>query len=100
MDEVSALVKSMGEDGFQADDITLSMVAKGYCVEGMLEKALEVFHSMPSEPSPNSVIVYNTILDGCVRHNRYDLADTMLAQMEKWRIHASNHTLGIIVKMR
>lgn len=99
MDEVTALLKSMEVDGCKADDITYSMIAKGYCVTGNLDKALEIFHSLPSKPNPNTVVVYNTLLDGCVRHNRSDIADNMLENMQKWGIKPSNFTLGIIVKM-
>merc|ERR1719261_1923725 len=44
-------------------------------------------------------IVYNTVLDGCTRHARYDLADELLADMERFNIVPSNFTLGILVKM-
>jgi len=99
MDEVTALIKSMDASGCKPDDITWSMVAKGYCVTGELDRALEVFRSLPAEPNANTVVIYNTILDGCVRHNRTDLADVLLENMEQWRIHPTNFTLGIIVKM-
>jgi pentatricopeptide repeat protein len=99
MQKVQALVQSMKTETCQPDDITWSMVAKGYCVKGDLDKALEVFRSLPSQSSPNTVIIYNTLLDGCVRHNRNDLADYLLANMREWQIQASNFTLGIIVKM-
>jgi len=99
MDEVTSLVGSMEAAGVKADDITLSMVAKGYCNTGQLDKAMGIFQSLPGPANANTVVVYNTILDGCVRHNRPDLADTLVENMERWHIHPSNFTLGIIVKM-
>jgi pentatricopeptide repeat protein len=99
-DEVSKLLKSMKEDEVQPDDITKSIVAKGYCFTGELDKAMEVFRTLLlAKPSSNTVIVYNTILDGCVRHNRLELADDLVANMQAYRIEPSNFTLGIIVKM-
>lgn len=99
MDKVTALVGSMEAAGCAPDDITWSMVAKGYCVTGEVDRALEVFRSLPDKQNDNRVVIYNTILDGCVRHNRNDLADVMLQNMEKWHIAPSNFTLGIVVKM-
>lgn len=98
-DEVSSLLKQMEEDGVAHDNITKSIMAKGYCVSGDLDNAMNVFRSLPVQPFSNHVIIYNTILDGCVRHNRMDLADEMLAKMEEYRITPSNFTLGIVVKM-
>jgi pentatricopeptide repeat protein len=99
MDRVTALIGSMDAAGCKPDDISWSMVAKGYCVTGELDRALEVFHSLPTDSNANTVIIYNTILDGCVRHNRSDLADKMLENMEQWHIEPTNFTLGIVVKM-
>jgi len=99
MDKVTALVGSMEAAGCAPDDITWSMVAKGYCMTGEVDRALEVFRSLPDKQSDNRVVIYNTILDGCVCHNRNDLADLLLQNMEKWNIVPSNFTLGIVVKM-
>mmetsp|Transcript_44831 Transcript_44831/g.69901 ORF Transcript_44831/g.69901 Transcript_44831/m.69901 type:complete len:1012 (+) Transcript_44831:82-3117(+) len=97
--EVSALMKLMAADGVQPDSITQSIIAKGFCVSGELDSAMTVFRNLLVKPLSNNVIIYNTILDGCVRHNRMDLADEMLSKMEEYCIIPSNFTLGIIVKM-
>merc|ERR1719502_1958671 len=99
MAEVEVLVEDMQKNNCKPDDITWSMVAKGHCVNGDLEKALTVFNGLLADVNSNTVIVYNTILDGCVKHNRFDIADTLLTNMKKWGIEPSNFTLGIIVKM-
>lgn len=96
---VSALVASMEEDGCRPDAITYSTIVKGYCIKGDLEKALDVFRTMQNNTMAVDCIIYNTMLDGCTRHNRMDLADLVLEDMEKYNIKASNFTLGILVKM-
>jgi pentatricopeptide repeat protein len=101
-DQVSALLSSMKDDGVEPDEITMSIVTKGFCMSGELDKAIDVFRGAidkAKQPNQNIVIVYNTILDGCCRHSRYELADEMLGKMEDYHIQASNFTLGIIVKM-
>lgn len=99
MNKACALVESMGAEGCKPDDITWSMVAKGYCVNGDLDKALDVFKRLHFENRTNTTIAYNTILDGCVKHNRFDLADIMLGSLESWKIYPTNFTLGIVVKL-
>lgn len=99
MDNVSELVATMGRDGVEPDAISYSTIAKGYCVKGDLDKAFDVFRNMQRNKMANDSIVYNTILDGCTRHSRWDLADTLMADMEKLSITPSNYTLGILVKM-
>merc|ERR1719330_904497 len=44
-------------------------------------------------------VVYNTLLDGCLRHSKFALADTLLGEMERSDVAPSNFTLGILVKM-
>jgi len=99
MDGVSELVAAMQADGVAPDTITHSTIVKGYCVKGNLEQAVEVFRDMQKNHMVKDSIVYNTLLDGCVRHGNYALADSLLDEMDKAGIHASNFTLGILVKM-
>jgi len=99
MDEVSKLVESMASNGCSPDSISYSTIVKGYCVKGDLDKAFEVFRSMQSSGMAADSVIYNTVMDGCTRHNRMDLVDLVLADMEKFKIKPSNFTLGILVKM-
>merc|ERR1719321_1729362 len=43
--------------------------------------------------------MFNTLLDGFVRHNDFQSADALIADIDKYRIEPSTFTLGIIVKM-
>jgi pentatricopeptide repeat protein len=99
MDSVSKLVESMAPSGCTPDSITYSTIVKGYCIKGDLDKAFEVFRSMQSSGMAVDSIIYNTVMDGCTRHNRMDLVDLVLEDMEKFSIKPSNFTLGILVKM-
>lgn len=99
MDEVSKLVESMAPNGCAPDGISYSTIVKGYCVKGDLDKAFEVFRSMQSNGMATEAVIYNTIMDGCTRHNRMDLVDLVLEDMERYKIRPSNFTLGILVKM-
>merc|ERR1719393_1159336 len=46
MDEVSRLVQSMEKNGCSPDKITYSTIVKGYCVQGDVEQAFEIFRTM------------------------------------------------------
>jgi pentatricopeptide repeat protein len=97
--EISALLKSMEADKIEADSITRSIVAKGFCMAGELDRAMDLLRKAPIDAKTNNVIIYNTILDGCVRHDRMELADELLAGLKDFNIVPTNFTLGIIVKM-
>jgi len=99
IDEITQIVTAMEKDGCKPDVITFSTIMKGYCVKGDLDKAYDVFKSTQESGLVTDAIVYNTLLDGCLRHHRPDLADQLVADMEKHNITPSNFTLGILVKM-
>jgi len=101
MDHVGEIFAAMKEDGCQPDTITYSTIIKGYCVTGDLDKALEVFSAMRANGWLNQkdAVIYNTILDGCVRHSRLDLADGLIEDMRQGNVTPSNYTLGILIKI-
>merc|ERR1719262_1396985 len=90
MDKVVSLLEEMHAHGVKPDPVTYSTVIKGYCVQGQIEKALEVFRGMNDHDSRASGIIFNTLIDGCVKHNRFDMADTLLAEMEAKQVPPSN----------
>jgi len=99
MDKVSMIVESMEPNGCWPDSITYATIVKGYCVQGDLDTAFEAFRSAQKNGMAIDSVVYNTIMSGCTRHNRIDLAETILADMERHNIKPSTSTLGILVKM-
>lgn len=101
MKEVSELVEAMEPDGCQPDHITYSTIVKGYCVAGDLDKAMSVFRGSQQHLSDASSpsVIFNTILDGCVRQNRNDLADQLMEEMESLGVIPSTFTLSILIKM-
>merc|ERR1719389_1313974 len=44
-------------------------------------------------------VIFNTLLDGCVRQNDFEYADGLIGKLEYYRITPTNFTVGIIVKM-
>lgn len=99
MNEVSELQQNMEAMGCKPDAVTHSIIVKGYSVQGNLDKALEVLHSMQRDKMAFDCGIYNVILDNCIRHNRLDLADFVVADMEQNLIRPSNLTLSTLVKI-
>jgi len=99
MDEISEVLDTMKADSITPDAISWATIVKGYCVQGDLNKAFEVFRSTLKTSSPKDSMIYNNILDGCIRHSRFDLAETLLEEMESSEVVPSNYTFGILVKL-
>jgi len=110
---VMSLVELMEEDHCKPDHVTHSIIVKAYCMTGELDRGYQVFRTMRrrdagvpttstlgSGSSDGSVtIAFNTLLDGCVRHNKFDLADNLLEQLEEFGVVPTNFTLCILLKM-
>lgn len=97
MEEVAEVLDTMKADQITPDSISWATIVKGYCVQGDLSKALEVFRS--SMKTTKDSMIYNNILDGCIRHSRFDLADTLLEEMDSSTVVPSNYTFGVLVKL-
>lgn len=106
---IREVLRLLDEDKCLRDPVTFSIVVKGYCVAGDLERGFEVFKDLQqaygvTRGSPSSshdcvTVAYNTLLDGCVQHNQMELADRLLASMDRLDVQPTNFTLGIVVKM-
>eukprot|EP00929_Paragymnodinium_shiwhaense_P000447 TRINITY_DN100692_c0_g1_i1.p1 TRINITY_DN100692_c0_g1~~TRINITY_DN100692_c0_g1_i1.p1 ORF type:complete len:1002 (-),score=352.27 TRINITY_DN100692_c0_g1_i1:60-3065(-) len=99
VDEMMALLEAMGPARCEPDIITHSTVVKGFCVKGDLDRAFDILRSLHKAKVVHDAVICNTILDGCSRHNRPDIADKVYEDMEARGIVPSSYTLGILVKM-
>ena len=72
------------------------MIVKGYCNNGDLDIAYEVFHNMVHRGMAKEPIFYNVLLEGCHAHNRIALAAKAPGNFEKnalWRSFWLNSVL-------
>ena len=99
MKRAEALLEEMQKDGCQPNVITFSSLVKGHCVLGDLQAALGLFHQMMDGGLKADTIIFNTLLDGCVKTGKWALGDELLAEMERLGVQQSNFTLSIMVKM-
>lgn len=66
MDKAAALLDDMLTT-VEPDLITFSTIAKGYCVQGDVERAMQLLAAMRDRGIRPDGILYNSLLDGCVR---------------------------------
>lgn len=99
MKELVYLVEMMNQDGCQPDNFTVSLQVKGYCYSGELKKACSVFDKARQQSLKADTVAFNTLLDGCIRHNDFPLADQLIASIETYGVVPSNFTVGTIIKM-
>lgn len=84
MDKAAWLLDDMLSSGIEPDLITFSTIAKGYmlhniyqglsifmlsryCVQGDVQRALQLLKAMTDRGIKADGILYNSLLDGCVR---------------------------------
>mmetsp|Transcript_19746 Transcript_19746/g.37031 ORF Transcript_19746/g.37031 Transcript_19746/m.37031 type:complete len:1017 (+) Transcript_19746:97-3147(+) len=108
---VQKLVDLMKEDQCRPDHVTHSIMVKAFCIAGNLEQAFQVFKTMQMPDANFSsragvgsrdgsvTIAFNTLLDGCIKHNKMSLADQLLDQVEEFGVQPTNFTLCIFLKM-
>ena len=83
------------------DLITYSTVIKGFCRAKEMEKALDLYEFL-QQPDKDFVldeVIYNSILDGCVKTNNFEKAFEIQQEMKNHNIKLSNVTYSILVKL-
>merc|ERR1719420_2711959 len=53
----------------EPDLITFSTLLKGYCQQNEVNKALAIFQNIKTRGLKQDELVYNTLMDGCVKVN-------------------------------
>jgi pentatricopeptide repeat protein len=100
MHRAEQVLTAMRAASVQPDIISYSTVVKGYCLQGDVDKALEVLKEMRADKTlkPDE-ITYNSFLDGCAKQHRVDEALAALDEMQAAGVRPSNFTLSILVKL-
>lgn len=100
MVRAAGIFRDMCELGVDPDLVTYSTLIKGHCVHGEVEEALRLFALMRQRKigTPDAVL-FNMMLDGCVRQGMRTLAEHVLHDMESSGVAPSNLTLSLLVKL-
>jgi len=100
MDQVPRVRAAMSKGGVRPNLITYSAMLKGYCRVGDIQTGFDLIRQMKKEDGliPDE-IMYNTLLDCCVRGNLMDEGLRLVEEMQHEGVKPSNYTLSILVKM-
>ena len=97
MKEAERLLERMVEKNLKLDIITFGTIIKGYMSHGLVDHALAIYRKHFCEADettrlvPNEVI-FNTLLDGCVKNNRLDLALNLFHEIISINEPGSQHS--------
>jgi len=98
-DDLPAILDLMHEDECKPDNFTAALMVKAYCYSGKLSMAMAAFDQARLATGRSDTVAYNTLLDGCIRHNDFALADKLVEGMETYAVTPSIFTVSTIVKM-
>ncbi|KAF4657935.1 hypothetical protein FOL47_008239 [Perkinsus chesapeaki] len=81
------------------DKFTYSTIIKGYCARGEMEQSLQMFDTMLNDGLQPDLVIYNTLLDGCVKRRYHGTCERLLDDMTNyWKIQPNSYTLSILIK--
>jgi len=83
----------------QPDLITYSTLLKGYCQIGNLDKALQVAETIKACGLKCDELVYNTLMDGCVKANDLSAGVGLFAEMMASGMKPSSITHSIFLRL-
>jgi pentatricopeptide repeat protein len=81
------------------DLVTYSTLLKGYCHTGDLDKALQVAETIKACGFKCDELVYNTLMDGCVKANDLSAGIGLFAEMTQAGLKPSSITHSILVRL-
>jgi len=99
VDCAAELFRDMCSVGVMADSLTYTMVIKGYCVQGELMQALQVFSMMRKRRLSPDVLLFNTIIDAAGRKQMTSLGEQVFNDMERSGVKPTASTLATLVKL-
>merc|ERR1712008_286644 len=86
----------MGHSGLEPDLITFSTILKGYCKRSDLDKALQVAEAIKHYGLHCDELVYNTLIDTCVRLRDIATGVGLFEEMIQNGLKPSASTYGIL----
>eukprot|EP00933_Yihiella_yeosuensis_P022598 TRINITY_DN17781_c1_g2_i1.p1 TRINITY_DN17781_c1_g2~~TRINITY_DN17781_c1_g2_i1.p1 ORF type:complete len:870 (+),score=170.65 TRINITY_DN17781_c1_g2_i1:225-2834(+) len=99
VDSALELLQEMEKDGCAPNAVTCSSILKSHCKRGDLESALKFFSAVVEKGVKADLVMYNTLLAGCVKCDRFALCDQILSDMDSRGLEHSNHTTTLVISM-
>jgi pentatricopeptide repeat protein len=99
VDCAAELFRDMCSVGVPADEHTYTMVIKGYCVQGDMMQAIQVFSMMRKRRLSPDALLFNTIIDTAGRKQMTSLGEQVFNDMESMGVKPTASTLATLVKL-
>jgi len=87
------------ESTLEPDLITFSTLLKGYCYAGNIDKALQVAEAIKARGLRCDELVYNTLMDGCVKESDIAAGVGLFEEMVNAGLRPSAITHGILTRL-
>jgi len=87
------------ESTLEPDLITFSTLLKGYCQAGHLDEALQVVEAIKGRGLRCDELVYNTLMDGCVKANDVATGVGLFEEMIQNKMRPSAITHSILARL-
>jgi pentatricopeptide repeat protein len=99
--QAEGLLREMTSPGgtLEPDLITFSTLLKGYCHTGELDKALQVVETIKARGLRCDELVYNTLMDGCVKANDIAAGVGLFEEMVQNGMRPSTITHSILARL-
>jgi len=99
--QAETLLREMLSEGntIAPDLITFSTLIKGYCNEANIDKALQVAEAIKSRGLRADELVYNTLMDGCVKANDIGAGVGLFEEMVQQGMRPSAITHSILERL-
>jgi len=99
--QAEGLLREMtqSDSSVEPDLITFSTLLKGYCHIGDLDKALQVAESIKARGLNCDELVYNTLMDGCVKANDLAAGIGLFEEMMQSGLRPSAITHSILARL-
>jgi len=96
-----SLLREMTAPGssLEPDLITFSTLLKGYCHVGEIDKALQVVEAIKARGLRCDELVYNTLMDGCVKANDITAGVGLFEEMMQAGMRPSTITHSILARL-
>merc|ERR1719436_2101469 len=68
-------------------------------MKGDLGSAFSLFRDLHNRGLAPDIVLVNMLLDGCVQHSRFKLADQLIAEIPQYGLESTSATISIMVKL-
>jgi len=99
LEKLEKLFKDLVDAGIEPDYSTFSIVVRGFCAAGNLDKGMALFGAMREHSVAPSQALYNALLDCCARKQMVALTEQILKDMMDSGIHPNGTTVTTLVRL-